>query len=89
MKQKKLKSQHKLVQSIDGRKAIYCSPGHIVGIVNLNSEQEELIKFLSSHQIKKDFLYSFGWKKGDIAYGQIVLCFMRQLHLTVTEKCLE
>ena len=64
---KEIKSEHKLVQSIDGRKAIYCSPGHIVGIVNLNSEQEELIKFLSSHQIKENFSYSFGWKKGDIA----------------------
>ena len=31
---KEIKSEHKLVQSIDGRKAIYCSPGHIVGIAN-------------------------------------------------------
>ena len=29
--QKEIKSEHKLVQSIDGRKTIYCSPGHIVG----------------------------------------------------------
>ena len=64
---KEIKSQHKLVQSIDGRKTIYCSPGHVVGINNLHSEQEELINFLSSHQIKKDFSFSFGWKKGDIA----------------------
>ena len=64
---KEIKSEHKLVQSIEGRKAIYCSPGHIVGIVNLNSEQEDLINFLSNHQIKETFSYSFGWKKGDIA----------------------
>ena len=64
---KEIKSEHKLVQSIEGRKAIYCSPGHIVGIVNLNSEQEDLINFLSTHQIKEAFSYSFGWKKGDIA----------------------
>jgi len=64
---KEIKSQHKLVQSIDGRKTIYCSPGHVIGINNLNSEQEELINFLSSHQVKKDFSFSFGWKKGDIA----------------------
>ena len=64
---KEIKSEHKLVQSIEGRKAIYCSPGHIVGIVNLNSEQEDLINFLSTHQIKETFSYSFGWKKGDIA----------------------
>tara|TARA_Y200000002_G_C22567755_1_gene615276 strand:+ start:241 stop:1038 length:798 start_codon:yes stop_codon:yes gene_type:complete len=64
---KEIKSEHKLVQSIEGRKTIYCSPGHVVGIVDLNSEQKKLISFLSSHQIKKSFSYSFGWKKGDIA----------------------
>ena len=64
---KEIKSQHKLVQSIDGRKTIYCSPGHVVGIVDLNSEQQELISFLSSHQVKKDFSFSFSWRKGDIA----------------------
>ena len=64
---KEIKSEHRLVQSIDGRKTIYCSPGHVVGIVNLNSEQEKLISFLSSHQVKENFSYSFSWKKGDIA----------------------
>ena len=64
---KEIKSEHKLVQSIEGRKAIYCSPGHVVGIVNFDSEQQELISFLSSHQIKKDFSFSFSWRKGDIA----------------------
>ena len=64
---KEIKSQHKLIQTINGRKTIYCSPGHVVGIENLQSKQEELISFLSSHQIKKDFSFSFGWKKGDIA----------------------
>ena len=64
---KEIKSEHKLVQSIDGRKTIYCSPGHVIGIANLSSKQEELIDYLSSHQIKEKFTYSFGWKKGDIA----------------------
>ena len=64
---KEIKSEHNLVQLINGRKTIYCSPGHVVGIANLNNEQEELINFLSSHQIKENFSYSFSWKKGDIA----------------------
>ena len=64
---KEIKSEHKLVQSINGRKTIYCSPGHVVGIVDLNNEQDELINFLSSHQIKENFSYSFSWTKGDIA----------------------
>ena len=29
---KEIKSEHNLVQSINGRKTIYCSPGHVVGI---------------------------------------------------------
>ncbi len=64
---KEIRSEHNLVQLINGRRAIYCSPGHIIGIVNLNSEQKDLINFLTSHQINEKFSYSFGWKKGDIA----------------------
>ena len=64
---KEIRSEHNLVQSINGRKTIYCSPGHVIGIANLSSEQEEIINFLSSHQIKEKFTYSFSWKKGDIA----------------------
>ena len=64
---KEIKSEHRLVQSIDGKKTIYCSPGHVIGIVNFSSEQKKLINFLSTHQIKESFSYSFGWKKGDIA----------------------
>ena len=64
---KEIRSEHNLVQLINGRKTIYCSPGHIVGIANLSSEQEEIINFLSSHQTREKFTYSFSWKKGDIA----------------------
>ena len=64
---KEIKSEHNLVQSIDGRKTIYSSPGHIVGITDFHSNQEELINFLSTHQTSKMFSYSFAWSKGDIA----------------------
>ena len=48
---KEIRSEHNLVQSINGRKTIYCSPGHVVGIVDLNNEQEELINFLDEHNL--------------------------------------
>ena len=64
---KEIKSEHNLVQKINGRRTIYCSPGHIIGVTNLKSGQQELINFLSSHQTKKKFSFSFSWKKGDIA----------------------
>ena len=41
--------------------------GHIVGFANENSDQKELIDFLISHQTKKEFSFSFSWRKGDIA----------------------
>ena len=64
---KEIRSEHNLVQLINGRKTIYCSPGHVIGIVNLSSEQKKFLNFLTSHQIKEKFSFSFGWKKGDIA----------------------
>ena len=86
---KEIKSEHKLVQSIDGRKTIYCSPGHVVGIVNLSYEQNDLISLLSSHQIKKNFRIVLDGKRVILLYGQIDLCFMLRLRLTVTGKCIE
>ena len=61
---KEIKSEHRLVQSIEGRKTIYCSPGHIVGFANENSDQKELIDFLISHQTKKDFSFRQAFLKG-------------------------
>ena len=74
---KEIKSEHNLVQNIGGRKTIYCSPGHVVGITNLKSGQKELISYLSSHQTKKVFSFSFSWKKGDIALwsNRSMLCY--------------
>ena len=58
---KEIKSEHNLVQNMTV-KAIYCSFGHVVGIKNLKSVKK-INYFLSSHQTKKSFSYSFGWKK--------------------------
>tara|TARA_Y100001958_G_C21162761_1_gene496254 strand:- start:37 stop:834 length:798 start_codon:yes stop_codon:yes gene_type:complete len=64
---KEIKSIHNIVQKISGKKSIYCSPGHLIRFINCDNDQGNLIDFLSSHQIKKEFTYSFSWKKGDIA----------------------
>ena len=52
---KEIKSEHKLVQSINGRKTIYCSPGHVVGIVNLNSDARRINKFFIFSPNKRKF----------------------------------
>ena len=85
---KEIKSEHKLVQSIDGRKTIYCSPGHVVGIVNLNSEQEDLINFLSSHQIKKIFHLVLVGKRRYCSLVKSFYASCGNCSTMVTEKCL-
>ena len=39
-------------------------------------------------ELRPDLLLVLGGKKGILLYGQIVLCFMQQLLLMVTEKCI-
>ncbi len=64
---KEIRSTHNIVQSINGKKSIYCSPGHLIKFLNYSANEKELINFLSSHQVKPEFTYSFSWKPGDIA----------------------
>ena len=45
---KEIKSTHKIVQSINGKKSIYCSPGHLIKLVDYDADQKEFINFLSS-----------------------------------------
>ena len=64
---KEIKSTHNIVQSVNGKKTIYCSPGHLINFSNYENDQKKLINFLLSHQIKPEFTYSFSWSPGDIA----------------------
>ena len=64
---KEIKSTHKIVQSINGKKSIYCSPGHLIKLIDYDADKKEFINFLSSHQVKPEFTYSFSWSPGDIA----------------------
>ena len=64
---KELRSQHKIVKSINRKKSIYFSPGHFVGFVKNVKNSDKLKKFLINHQIKKKFQYSLEWEKNQLA----------------------
>ncbi len=65
---KDFKAIHKIVKTINNRKSIYCSPGHVVDFMNIDKKDSDKLKdFLFKHQIKKEFVFSFEWEKNSIA----------------------
>ena len=67
-KSKNFKASHKIIKSINNRKAIYCSPGHLEKFLNTKQDKEKKIKdFLLKHQIKKNFIFTFEWEKNSLA----------------------
>ena len=67
-KAKDFKAIHNIVKTINNRKAIYCSPGHVTNFLDLDEkEAKKLQDFLFKHQVKKEFVYAFEWEKNSIA----------------------
>ena len=64
---KELIAKHKIIRSINGKKSLYCSPGHLIGF-NKNIKNFKNLKIsLFKHQTKKQFQYSLEWEKDQIA----------------------
>jgi taurine dioxygenase len=67
-KAKDFEAIHGIVKTINNRKAIYCSPGHVTNFLDLDEkEAKKLQDFLFKHQVKKEFVYAFKWEKNSIA----------------------
>ena len=67
-KARDFEATHKIINEINNRKAIYCSPGHMIKIKGLNKIEDKNIRnFLFEHQIKREFILSFEWEKNTIA----------------------
>ena len=62
-----LKSKHRIIRKINNKYTIYCSPGHFIGFKPFTKEEQNLKKFLFTHQIKKKFQYSLEWEKNQLA----------------------
>ena len=62
-----MEAEHPIVKSVDGKKTLYVSPGHLMKIKNVGDEDAEYLKnYLIGHVNKEEFIFSYEWSKGDI-----------------------
>jgi alpha-ketoglutarate-dependent taurine dioxygenase len=64
---KELIAKHKIIRSINGKKTIYCSPGHLIAFDKSMKNFKNLKSSLFKHQTKKQFQYSLEWEKDQVA----------------------
>ena len=62
-----MEAEHPIVISVDGKKTLYVSPGHLMKIKNVKEDEAEYLKnYLVDHVNKEEFIFSYEWTKGDI-----------------------
>ncbi len=62
-----MEAEHPIVKTVDGKKTLYISPGHLIKIKNVkDSEAENLKNYLIDHVNKDEFIFSYEWSEGDI-----------------------
>ena len=67
-KKKEIKSVHPIIRKINGKKTIYCSPGHLIKLENIDEkEAKNLQDFLFNHQVNNSFRFSFEWEPNSLA----------------------
>ena len=64
---KSMEAEHSIVKTVNGKKTLYVSPGHLMKIKNVNEQDAEYLKlYLIEHVNKAKFIFSYEWSKGDI-----------------------
>ena len=67
-KKKEIKSVHPIIKKINDKKTIYCSPGHLIKLENIDEkEAKNLQDFLFNHQVNNSFRFSFEWEPNSLA----------------------
>ncbi|MDC0489012.1 TauD/TfdA family dioxygenase [Pelagibacteraceae bacterium] len=62
-----MEAEHSIVKTVNGKKTLYVSPGHLLKIKNVKEEEADYLKnYLIEHVNKQDFIFSYEWTKGDI-----------------------
>ena len=62
-----MEAEHPIVKTVNGKKTLYVSPGHLIKIKNVKEEDAEYIKnYLIKHVNKEEFIFSYEWSKNDI-----------------------
>ena len=62
-----MEAEHPIVKTVNGKKTLYVSPGHLIKIKNVNEKEADYLKkYLIEHVNKDEFIFSYEWSKGDI-----------------------
>ena len=62
-----MEAEHPIVKTVNGKKTLYISPGHLMKIKNIkNVDADSLKNYLIEHVNKQEFIFSYEWSKGDI-----------------------
>ncbi|MDA9180936.1 TauD/TfdA family dioxygenase [Pelagibacteraceae bacterium] len=62
-----MEAEHPIVKTVNGKKTLYVSPGHLIKIKNIKEGDADYLKdYLIDHVNKKEFIFSYEWSKGDI-----------------------
>jgi taurine dioxygenase len=62
-----MEAEHPIVKTVNGKKTLYVSPGHLMKIKNIKEEDANYLKdYLIEHVNKEEFIFSYEWSKGDI-----------------------
>jgi len=62
-----MEAEHPIVKTVNGKKTLYVSPGHLMEIKNVDEKDAVYLKkYLIEHVNKKEFIFSYEWSKGDI-----------------------
>ena len=62
-----MEAEHPIVKTVNGKKTLYVSPGHLMEIKNVDEKDADYLKkYLIEHVNKKEFIFSYEWSKGDI-----------------------
>jgi len=70
-----MEAEHPLVQTVDGKKTLYVSPGHLIKIKNVREDEADYIKdYLIKHVNKKEFVFSYEWAKNDVCIWDNLSC---------------
>jgi taurine dioxygenase len=62
-----MEAEHPIVKTVNGKKTLYVSPGHLMKIKNVKGEDADKLKnYLIEHVNKQEFIFSYEWSRGDI-----------------------
>ena len=62
-----MEAEHSIVETVNGKKTLYVSPGHLMRIKNVNVQDADYLKnYLIEHVNKQEFIFSYEWSRGDV-----------------------